>query len=792
MSPFTRPLLVVCILVSLAPLPLLAQGKAEGRIVKAIAIEGNRRIPERKIRAAIRTRVGEPYRSDVVDQDMGRIWALGYFEDIKARTEPKDVGVKVVFTVAERPIIAKVIFLGNKKIKEAKLREASDLKEGSFVSPYSIISARRRIVDKYKEEGFQFAEVDSKREETDGQVTVTFVIAEGPRLRIRKVSIKGNKAFSRRQLMGKIKTRRRVWPFYDGIYNESVLESDLLAIKDFYQANGWLDVEVGRELKYNDEKTRLYITIFVQEGERYYVDTVTIKGNELFTDKEIRRRLTLKSGAPFVRENLNRDQKVVKGMYGEQGFIDAEVRISTPLSLEPAKINIVFTITEGQRIYVEKIDIRGNTKTEDHVIRREVTFYPGERFNTRKMEESKRRIYNTRLFESYDPIQQTPPVQTDIEPGSDPLHRTAVFNVQEGRTGQLSFGAGISSNLGLIGQFSLSQSNFNLLDLPTSFSDFVSGNAFVGGGQTLSLTAQPGTERSQYSLSFREPSAFDSPYGFGMTSYFYDHQREDYDEQRIGGSVSVDRRITRNLRVGLTYGAQQIDIRDIHEQWAPADVFDVEGVTTRLSLELRVVYDTRNNVLWPTKGVKIEPSVELAGMFLGGDVDTIKADIGLKWYHKLFTIPKWGDHVLSVGMQAGVIDSLDRDEVPIFDRFFAGGPGGAASLRGFSYRGIGPIDPVIREQIGGEVRWLSTVEYEVPIVQKTIRAVGFFDAGNVNEFVSDVDFSTTRASAGIGLRLTFPQLGYIPIELDWGFPVRSQPFDSEQLFSFNIGGGMRF
>ncbi|MEW6358894.1 MAG: outer membrane protein assembly factor BamA [Planctomycetota bacterium] len=792
MNRFTRRLLAVCLLLSIAPLGSFAQDVVEGKTVKAIVIEGNRRIPDRKIRAAIRTRAGEPYRSEVVDQDMGRVWALGYFEDIKVRTEPKEEGVKVVFTVVERPVVSKVIFLGNKEIKEGTLREAADMKEGSYISPYSIISATRRIIDKYKGEGYHFAEVDHKREEKDGQVTVTFVIAEGPKLRIQKISIKGNKAFTRRQLTAKIKTRRRAWPFHDGTYDENVLESDLATIKDFYQANGWMDAEVGRELTYNDEKTKLYITIFVHEGERYHVDTVTINGNELFTDAEILRRLTLKSGAPFVRDHLDQDRRVIKSMYGEQGFIDVEIRIGTPLSLEPAKINIVFTIAEGQRIYVEKIDIRGNIKTEDHVIRREVTFLPGDRFNTRKMEESKQRIYNTRLFESYDPLQKTEPVRTDIEPGPDPLHRTAVFNVEEGRTGQLSFGAGISSNLGLIGQFSLSQSNFNLLDFPTSFEDFVSGNAFVGGGQTIALTAQPGTERSQYSLSFREPSIFDSPYGFGATSYFYQHQREDYDEERIGGSVSLDRRITRNLRVGLTYGAQQIDIRNIRKDWVPADVLDVEGMTTRLSLELRAIYDTRDNVIWPTRGVKIEPAVELAGLFLGGDVDTISTDIGLKWYHKLFTIPKWGDHVFSLGAQAGVIDSLNRNEVPIFDRFYAGGPGGAASLRGFSYRGVGPVDPVVNEQIGGEVRWLTSAEYEFPIVQKVIRGVGFFDAGNVDEFIGDMDFSTTRASAGIGLRLTFPQLGYIPIELDWGFPIASQPTDSEQVFSFNIGGGMRF
>lgn len=783
--------LAALVFLSTASLPLLAQEKAEGKIVKKIEIEGNHKVHERQIRAVIKTRVGEPYHSDLVDQDVGRIWALEYFQDIKAQALPEGDGLRLVFTVQERTTIAKVTFLGNKALSDSSLLESTDLKVGSFAGPYTLIAAKRRIVDAYRGKGYQFVEVDYKQEEKDGQVEVTFVIAEGPKLRVKRITFSGNKSFKARELLGKMQTKRRVWPLQDGIYKEDVLDSDLVALKDHYDSQGWLDVTIGRELKYNDAKTDLYITIFIQEGERYHVDNLSTKGNDLFTDAEIQRKLKLKSGAPFVRDDLRHDAKAIKDLYGEQGYIDAEVRPKTPLSLQPAKINVVYEIAEGDRIYVERIDIRGNIKTKDHVIRREVTFYPGERFNTKKTEESKARIQNTRLFESYDPMNQVAPVQTDVEQsGPDPLHRTAVFTVQEGHTGELSFGAGISSNVGLIGQFSLTQRNFNLLDLPTSAEDFFSGNAFIGGGQTLSLVAQPGNQRSEYSISFREPSLFDSPYGYGASTYYYQRDRDEYDEERIGGSTTIDRRITRNLRIGLTYAAQNIAIRNVNDQWASQDVIDSEGHTTRLSLELRSIYDTRDNVIMPTKGVKIEPGVELAGTFLGGDVSLIKTEIGAKWYHKLFEVPNWGPHVLSVGVEAGMVDSLDSKQVPIFDRYFIGGPGGAASLRGFAFRGVGPVDPKVREQIGGELQVVTSTEYEFPIVGRFIRGVGFVDAGSIGRYVGSLE--DWRVSTGIGLRLTFPQLGYIPIDLDWGVPLQYSNTDEKQTFSFNIGGGLRF
>jgi len=770
-----------------------AQEEPTQKIVKKIAVAGNRKVASKEILKVLRTRVGDVYNSETVDKDVGRIWGLGYFEDIDVESEDYEDGIKLTFRVKERPTISKLVFKGNRSISGSKLSEAIQIKKKDFVNPYLLKLARQRIIQTYKDEGYQFIDVKQYvKEEGKNELAVFFEISEGPKLRVKRVDFVGNKSFRSSILRGRMRTKRRRWPFQEGIYKEEDLERDLLAIRDFYKSNGWLDVRVTRELAYNDAKTELYITIHISEGPRYIVESIVIRGNELFTGQELRRRMRLKEGMPLIEDNLRRDIMTIKEMYGAQGFIDQRIKTRTPLSEEPGKIRVVFDITEGKRIFVEKIDIRGNERTRDHVIRREVTIYPGERFNTAKIRETRNRLMNTGFFESYDPLGRIAPITIETEPGSTPEQRNLVITVQEGRTGSLTFGAGISSNVGLIGQIELTQSNFDILDFPKSLEDFLSGNSFVGGGQILKLIARPGVERSEYMVSFREPSAFDSPYGFGMSGFFYQRAREFWDEERTGGTFGVDRRIGRNVVVGVTYSAESISVTNVRDTHAPQDAIDAAGNWDRLALEFRAVYDTRDYVLLPTRGVKVEATVTPVGSFLGGDIDAIEATIAAKVYRKLFEVPKWGKHIISFGAIGGIADSLNQKELPVFERMYAGGPGEAASLRGFAYRGVGPVDSVHHEQVGGRSLMLMTVEYGMPITSDAVRLVGFIDMGKVGRDPSDFGFDNLRKSAGFGLRLRMPAMGNIPIALDFAWPFDKEPCDDTQTFSFSIGGGLRF
>jgi len=763
-----------------------------GKVIKRVEVRGNRKVKTREITKVLRIRVGDVLRPETLDRDVTRIWRLGYFEDISVEAEPYEDGVLIIFIVREKPTVRKLTFNGNKEFSDRELQDIIGIKEKGFVDPYLLKLSRQRIIDSYLERGYRFVKVKQTITRKDDEYIVAFDITEGPQVLVRRIGFVGNKSFSARRLRRLMKTKSRRWPLVEGLFNEQDLEEDLLKIKDFYRSNGWLDVVVGRELSYDDRKKNLYITIHIAEGVRYTIENIIIRGNELFTGAEIRRRLLLKEGSPIIQENLEKDVLTIKEMYGAQGYIDREVRVRTPLSEEPGKISVIFDIKEGKRIFVEKIEIRGNIKTRDHVIRREITLNPGDRFDTTKLRETRNRLINTGFFESYDPLRRVPPIRIETEPGSAPDRRNLVINVQEGRTGTLTFGAGISSNVGLIGEISLTQRNFDILDFPKSLDDFLSGNAFVGGGQIFSLVARPGVERSEYLISFREPSAFDSPYGFGTSGFYYQRAREDYDEERAGGTLSIERRIGRNLRVGVTYSGERIDITNIDEDSAPADVLALRGARTRFGLEFRAIYDTRDNVFLPTRGVKIEGILEPVGEWLGGDVDVIRAEISGKYYRQLFEVPKWGKHIISIGARVGVVDSLSDEDVPIFERYFAGGPGDAASLRGFAYRGVGPVDPTVREQIGGEVLMLATLEYGFPIISDAIRGVAFVDVGKVGKMMSDFDFNQMRGAAGVGLRLRVPEMGNIPIALDFGFPFAKEPDDDTQVFSFTIGGGLRF
>ena len=767
-------------------------------VIKRIDVEGNQRVSASAVRATIRLKEGDPYEAKAVDDDVSRLWTLGAFEDIKVERQPFEGGVRLVFTVKERPTIGKIIFAGNKALADSKLREALDFKEKDYLNRYLAQTGRDKLAEKYHDEGYQFAEIALKIDEAARPITVTYTLREGPRVRIRAINFTGNTAYSAAKLRSLMQTSVYRWILNPGVYKDDVLRNDLFTLKDFYRSNGWLDVVVARELTYSDDKASLTVTLHIQEGERYKIEGVVITGNDLFTGAEIRKKLVLKEGSYFVSDDMRKDQGAIQDMYGEQGYIDAQVKPRTSLSEAGAQLKVRYDIEEKRRVYVERVQIRGNEKTQDHVIRREITLNPGERFNTLKIKDSQNRLRNTGLFQSFDPKGGVVPIKFDTEPGTEPDRRDLVVDVTEGKTGELNMGVGVSSNTGLVGEFSITQENFDITDFPKSWSDFVSGNSFVGGGQVLTLRARPGTERQDYLLSFRDPSVFDSPYGYGMSAFYSQRVRDYWDEDRFGGTISVDRAFWKNWRAGVSWIPENVQVTNLSSEVTdPAgpvtDVIAAQGWHSDTSVKFDLIRDTRDNRFLASDGSRVEGSIQIFSQALGGNYDFAKFEVEAKKYFTLFTVPNWGKHILSLGGDFGVEAPFgSTTSAPVFDRFFAGGPGDAASLRGFRFRGIGPVQGARHVQVGGDVMLLGTVAYEFPIVQDTIRGVVFGDAGKVASDFDTFDQEKVRASAGVGLRLRFPFFGGIPIALDWGVPVSQQQYDRTQVFSFTIGTGVRF
>ena len=757
-------------------------------LIRGIQITGNVKVKQITIRHAIHLREGDVFSKKALQEDVDRLWRLGLFEDIQTDIEDVPGGVRVVFRVVERPVVKAIRFEGNREIRTSKLRAKIGLEAGKYLKYYVAKSDLEKIRQAYVEDGFQFAEVKQEFKREKGGVTVVYKISEGPKVYIKRIQFEGNSAFPAKKLLKQMETRPRRFPslLFPGTFKRQDFESDIIKLRDFYRNQGWLDAIVAWDIRYSEDKTKMFLTIYVEEGQRYHVESVHIRGNRMFTSREIRKRLPFSVGDYFSPEQFDRGAQVIVEMYGEQGFLDAAVDRRASYAEQGPTVAVRYDVKENERSYVEEIKIRGNERTKDNIIRRELTFYPGERVDTKKMRESQDRLIGTGFFD----LQAEQPVRMDFERGSSPQMRNVLIDVKEGRTGMVQFAVGYSTNLGVIGDVSYTDTNFDYSDFPKGWHDLVSNGAFHGAGQIFRMRFSPGTRRQEYSLSFQEPSFRDGPYSYGFSGSLYTRLRRDYDEKRLGGTVNLGKRLNKYNVGRLTLGLQNIDIHGIDSD-APKDVFDMEGQHQKAYVELSRTTDHRNNRLFPSKGYKIEESIELAT----GDVKTIKAMVQGKQYFTVYERRRDRQrHVLSVAATLGAVRSYSGS-VPMFERFFAGGGAGldAASLRGFAFRGVSPVDRIYKKQVGGKLLGLVTVEYDIPIYRRTLHGILFVDAGNVEDRLSDfVKPSNLRASAGFGLRMRLPFLGAGVVALDLGFPMMKESDDEQETFSFNIGGTAPF
>lgn len=754
------------------------------RSIKKIEIRGNQRISVTAIMSSVRIKEGDPYDPQLVSQDVDAIWSLGFFDNIEVELEALADGLKVVFVVTERAVIDEIQFQGNEKIKTKNLKKQIDLKEGEYIKPYLLKLDEDKIKELYIKKCFHRIQVHAETKLIEGKTVVVFNIEEGPKIRIAKIEFTGNNNFKPKKLLKQMESRRKRFPafIFPGRFEQNKFESDIVKMKEFYMNNGWLDVHVGYEITYNEDNTRMFINVHVKEGERYYVKNVHIDGETLFTEEELKEKLKLKEGGPFFLDAVEKDTYQLRLMYGEQGYIAAGVKEKHTFSSEGTDVNISFTVDEKERYYIEKIKISGNDKTRDNVIRREVTFYPGERLDTEKIRDSQRRLTNTGYFD----MESGAPAGINFEPGSEPYKQNILIDVKEGRTGMLRFGGGYGANVGAFGDISYTDRNFDVFDMPKSWNDFLQGNAFRGAGEILTLRFSPGFYRTEIMLSLTNPSVFDSPYSAGVSLFNYQRWYTEYQQQNMGSRVSVGREIKRDFFVRLSPEFDVIHIRKQDDEENTAqDVLDAQGSHLKSGITLSAKITNTDNIYMPSKGYEGESSLEFAGI----DVDIAKYKFQMTRYNTLFEVPKWGKHVLAYGGTFGIVEPTSGNDVPIFERFFAGGYG---SLRGFRYRGISPVDEKTEDQIGGDILMVMNTEYLVPIYKDVLRFAVFADTGKADETVRDINLDRFRLSTGVGLRVNIPFLGRSTIAIDYGIPIIKKDEDEIQAFSFNFGGGSSF
>jgi outer membrane protein insertion porin family len=501
--------------------------------------------------------------------------------------------------------------------------------------------------------------------------------------------------------------------------------------------------------RYNDKYMILHVTIF--EGQRYKVGSITINGNTLFPTADLERRLKMKAGDIYTPGGLSANYKAIEDYYGARGYLDTAVRVSKIPNVETGQMDLVMAIREGALTYIDLIEIRGNVKTKDKVIRRELAVNPGEIYDTVRVDASTERLKNLGYFSKVESF----PRPTDL-----PNRKDVVVTVEEQRTGTMTFGAGFSSIDSLIGFVEVQQSNFDLFNAPS----------FTGGGQKLRARLQLGFERQDATLSFVEPWFLDRKLALGTDLYYNSasYLSDYYEESRYGGALSLEKALTQFIRGRVEYRLENIDT-DVDAD-ASKELKSQDGKQLRSAAALKLVYDSRDSVFLTLRGNRSEVGAEVAGGPWGGDVSVYKLQARTQFY-----FPFFNQHVLSFILSGGVVEAFGDTEgqnppwndVPIFDRYFLGG---ANTLRGFDYRAVGPRDAK-GEPIGGNTSVYGTVEYTFPIVER-IRGALFFDAGEIREESFSFAIDDIHANVGVGVRLNLP-IG--PLRLDYGYPVIRDP-----------------
>jgi outer membrane protein insertion porin family len=733
-------------------------------IIRSMEVEytGPATISKQRILAQMRTKVGQVYTNEIVQEDIKALYKTGYIRNVRIFAQPEGDGVKVIVAVQTRAIVREIEITGTERIKPKRLRKEIKVKLNRAVDDQALEESREKIIEVYQGHGFNDVSVQFRVDPIDerrGTARVVFIVNEGVKGAISQIRFEGNAHISDRTLRKQMKTRGRTLIYFmdkTGRLDEVQLEQDLDKIREYYQNKGYIDVEIKEVRKDRTPKGPMIITIVISEGPQYHVRKLSVSGYEHTTEARIRALLKMKEGSVYSPKQLRDDAKAVADAYGSGGYVDLVITPEgTPAG--PALIDVHYTIEEGTRSFVNRVNIEGNTRTKDKVIRREVLVAPGDVFNTVRVDTTKKRLDNLGYFAKVE----TYPEETDI-----PGRKDLTILVQEKRTGSLSFGGGFSTVDNLVGFAELTQGNFDLFNWPS----------FTGGGQKFRLRIQYGTERKDFVLAITEPYFLDRRLALSGQAFFNEanYLSALYNQRNYGFMFELRKPINAYTYASLGYTLQDIDIYDVAPD-ASEFIQSQKGSATESKLFGSIVFDSRDNPLLSRRGQRITFSPLIAGGFLGGDTQVYAFALeGSQYFH----LPL--DTILVINSEIATVSEWgSANDVPIYERLFLGG---SNNLRGFPFREVGPKDE-FGEPIGGKSMWRATIEWTFPIIEKARGAV-FYDTGFVNSDQWSFGFNHLASDVGIGLRLDLP-IG--PLRLDYGYPLMRDGYNGGGRFNFNVG-----
>jgi outer membrane protein insertion porin family len=744
-------------------------------IIRSIDVEytGPATISRERILAQMRTKVGQLYTNEVVQEDIKALYKTGYIRNVRIFAQPQGDGVKVIVAVQTRAIVREIEITGAERIKPTRLRKEIKIRLNQAVDEQQLEEARQKIIDIYQGRGytdvsvqFRIDPIDEKR----GTARVVFTVTEGARGAVSQVRFEGNAHASQAVLRKQMKTRGRTLIYFvdkSGRLDEIQLEQDLDKIREYYQNHGFIDVEIKEVRKERTPKGPMIITVVISEGPQYHVRKLSISGYQNTTEAKIRALLKMKEGSIYSPKQLRDDAKAVADAYGSGGYVDLEITPEgTPSG--PALIDVHYNIEEGVRSFVNRVNIEGNTRTKDKVIRREVLVAPGDVFNTVRVDITKKRLENLGYFAKVE----TYPEDTDI-----PGRKDLTILVQEKRTGSLSFGGGFSTVDKLVGFAELSQGNFDLFNWPS----------FTGGGQKFRLRIQYGTERKDFILNITEPYFLDRRLALSGQAFYTEanYLSAEYDQRNYGFMFELRKPLNAYMYGTLGYTFQDVDIFNVAGNASEA-IQSQAGSTLESKLFGSLVFDTRDNPLLSRRGQRIIFSPYITGTFLGGDIQVYGLDMEASQYFHLpwDTILLINGEIATVSHYSGgnrpfiSINGLPSG-VPLYERLYLGG---SNNLRGFPFREVGPQDQN-GEPTGGQSMARTTIEWTFPIIEKARGAI-FYDMGFVNSASWAFGFQNMASDVGIGLRLDLP-IG--PLRLDYGYPVMRNGYNGGGHFNFSVG-----
>jgi outer membrane protein insertion porin family len=778
-----RGLLAVLLATGAVPLSLslsialgdLSAHAQSAATIKSIRVEGNKRVEPETVRSYLAFSSGDPYDPARIDESLKALFATGLFQDVRIKRE----GSTVVITVVENPIVNRVAFEGNREIEDDALTPEVQLKPRAVYTRARVQADVQRILDLYRRQGMYAAQVDPKVINLDSnRVDVVFEINEGPSTKVRAINFLGNYAFSDSQLRYVVSTTQtNILSFLKAtnIYDPDRLSLDRELLRQFYLKNGYADARIISATADLDRDGRgFFITYTIEEGERYRFGGVDVEsGLPSINVDALRGDILSRPGRVYNGEKIEKSAEALTIAAAEQGYAFAQVKPRFDRDEVSHTINITYVIDEGPRIYIERINIVGNFRTQDDIIRREFRLAEGDAFNRLLVEAAKRRLRNLGYFKTVD---------IDPEPGSSPDRVIITVKVVEQPTGELSFGLGYSTSEGVVGDISITERNL------------------MGRGQYVRLGFSGSLERAQVDFSFTQPHFLDRNMAAGFDIFYktVDLTSEaSFQERTAGAALRVGFPIADNTQMGLRYRFEQETIFDVSNN-ASLAVQQAEGTVYVSSVGYTIAYDTRNLPQSPTSGFFTSFSQDLAG--IGGDVNYFRSGVDARGYY-----PVTNKLTLVGRVQAGAIEGWGGEEVRLTDLYFKGGE----TIRGFNRAGYGPRDACEnpnsgkrlkdcrRDPLGGEVFWATTAElrFPLPFLPDNLGMQGavFVDAGSlfspsglaqqsvIEEGSYILDSSQIRLSTGFSIIWQSP-LG--PLRADIADALLKADFDKTQLFRF--------